>query len=464
VSTPISRARGAYWAGRRARAQALIGYGFVLLLIATARLLTLDLHDSLTATPDERFAIAGLVLTNWSWMFAAGAAAWLWVAMTEQRAPSVWKGLGAPLAAVLGLGVLAVAAHLTRSEPAALGVYWGAAGLLATWAGARSSRIVWTVCAGLLLLGATAAAAYSATQMLERFGPGAPILGLRLTWWSAAALAIAGAWFAYALLIPPAIRRTSLVANDGERGLDLSVITLPGAVCLLGAAWHPEAFRPALALVWLALSTALFLAHRLAARLRLDAVGALAALAPIGAWYFAYVQTGWTGARAPALLHPGLGLALLIAGVLIAMGATLLRRTRTNINDPRHAIGGLACVAGAALTFLATSLEAGRIAEMLFPNDPTSRAGVLSIWWGLFGVGLVALGFLQRIPATRYVGLALVATAVGKALLFDLANVSAGWRVASFVGLGLLMLAVGVGYLKVAGGGGRRDLTPPREG
>ena len=40
--------------------------------------------------------------------------------------------------------------------------------------------------------------------------------------------------------------------------------------------------------------------------------------------------------------------------------------------------------------------------------------------------------------------------ATAKAAVFDLASVPQVWRVASFVGLGLLMLGVAVGYAKVA--------------
>ena len=48
----------------------------------------------------------------------------------------------------------------------------------------------------------------------------------------------------------------------------------------------------------------------------------------------------------------------------------------------------------------------------------------------------------------RYAGLGLLAIAALKAVLFDLASVSAVWRAMSFLILGLLMLGVGVGYAR----------------
>ncbi len=62
----------------------------------------------------------------------------------------------------------------------------------------------------------------------------------------------------------------------------------------------------------------------------------------------------------------------------------------------------------------------------------------------------IVLGFWRRVPEIRYVGLTLLAIAAGKAVVYDLAEAPQAWRVASFVGLGVLMLMVAVGYSKVS--------------
>src|SRR5262249_38281677 len=57
-------------------------------------------------------------------------------------------------------------------------------------------------------------------------------------------------------------------------------------------------------------------------------------------------------------------------------------------------------------------------------------------------VGLAALvaGLVKDLRALRLAGLALLATAVGKVFLFDLASLTSVYRVASFIALGLLLL------------------------
>ncbi|MEO1130403.1 MAG: DUF2339 domain-containing protein [Planctomycetota bacterium] len=436
----------AYWTGRRTSAPAMTGYGFVLLLIATGRLLTIDMLSALVTPVNDRLVFAGLELTHSTWMFVVGGAVWMWIALCEQRRQSVWREHGAPLAAMLGLVVLAAAPHLTGSEPVALGVYWAIIGIAAAWSGARSSRLVWTLCATVLLMAATAGAGLSAATMLDRFGEGAALLGLRLTWWSLGAVGIAVAWFVLAHFVSRGWRRHS----ERVYALESTVVATLGMACLLGSLWHPNVSHVALTLAWTALSVGVFLGHALLPRLRLDAVAALAMLASIGAWFFAFVEPDWMAIQAPAALHPGLGAAALITAVMSVQGVVLLRRDPRSKDDGSRGIGCFACCVAGMLLFTATSLEAGRVAAMVFPADPTSRAGALSIWWGVFGVGLLTLGFWRRLAWVRYAALGLIAAAAGKALLFDLASVSPGWRVASFVGLGLLMLGVGVGYLRIA--------------
>jgi uncharacterized membrane protein len=93
-------------------------------------------------------------------------------------------------------------------------------------------------------------------------------------------------------------------------------------------------------------------------------------------------------------------------------------------------------------------------------TDDTARQAAVSIWWGLFGLGLVILGFLRQYPVSRRMGLALLALAVAKALLLDLAHVALEGRVASFLGLGLLMLGVAGLYNRISARAAGRAAEP----
>ncbi len=111
------------------------------------------------------------------------------------------------------------------------------------------------------------------------------------------------------------------------------------------------------------------------------------------------------------------------------------------------------------VVLVATSQEVAKIASETFTAESGQRAAV-SIWWGVFAIGLLILGFLRDAPWLRYAGLSLLALAAGKAVLYDLASVSAVWRAASFLILGMLMLGVGLIYAKAMS---KRHPTEERE-
>jgi uncharacterized membrane protein len=65
---------------------------------------------------------------------------------------------------------------------------------------------------------------------------------------------------------------------------------------------------------------------------------------------------------------------------------------------------------------------------------------ILSALWSLLGLGLLWAGLRRNLRPLRLAGFALLAIAVGKVFLYDLANLEQGYRVLSFVVLGLFLL------------------------
>ena len=63
---------------------------------------------------------------------------------------------------------------------------------------------------------------------------------------------------------------------------------------------------------------------------------------------------------------------------------------------------------------------------------------------------LVVIGFRTWIAGSRYFGLALLAIALGKVVLFDLQGAGRGYRILSFLGLGALLLMTSVVYGKLS--------------
>lgn len=64
----------------------------------------------------------------------------------------------------------------------------------------------------------------------------------------------------------------------------------------------------------------------------------------------------------------------------------------------------------------------------------------------VYGAALLVVGFARRSAFTRWQALVLLALAIGKVFLFDINQLSQGYRIVSFLGLGALLLTVSYAY------------------
>ncbi len=71
-----------------------------------------------------------------------------------------------------------------------------------------------------------------------------------------------------------------------------------------------------------------------------------------------------------------------------------------------------------------------------------------SAFFMLFGVVLLALGFSRHSAFLRWQALVLLAFSIGKVFLVDVSELSQGYRILSFLGLGCLLLGVSYAYQK----------------
>jgi uncharacterized membrane protein len=88
--------------------------------------------------------------------------------------------------------------------------------------------------------------------------------------------------------------------------------------------------------------------------------------------------------------------------------------------------------------------------DRLFAGDWMAVQAALSVYWAIYGVGLVIIGFARRAAAARYAGLTLLTITVGKVLLIDLSTVGQAWRVASFLISGLLLVGTSLLYTRLS--------------
>lgn len=436
-------------AGRWLGAKGLVTYGTVVLILATARLVLLSAFASLTT---GGHAFLGLYLTRWSALAAAGGLAWGGAGLLLRPSRDADDISHARFACMLACGLTLPFLGLIhiQSDPESL---IGAAAVLgvlyACVARAGVSRSLGLLGAAVMTLATVLLIVRFRFVQTDRVGAPAEILttigGIAVSGWTLAALLASGAWAALAALYP------------GRKGHDddtAVAVTLSAAslLTLLCSLLHEHTYASSLCVAWLLIALGAGALHGVVPRLLLSVQSLLVVGAATLAWFAAYpagvgsgASNAWFDVRAPIGLHPGLWVA-----VAIASGALALRwRFRRAVPDASAhllpAVGPFAAV----LMLVATSFEAARCGGVI-SDDPAARHAAVSLWWGLYAVGLLAWGFGRAIAASRYAGLLLLCAAAAKAVLIDLAAAPAGWRIVIFVGLGLLMLGVAIVYSRLA--------------
>jgi|GEM_PF-4975119 len=146
----------------------------------------------------------------------------------------------------------------------------------------------------------------------------------------------------------------------------------------------------------------------------------------------------------------------LSALVLIASAAAFLCMLPRLAKTPksRSDLGIALRLVIAVIALVDLSIEISRAFDQTVStllNDPRlAKQVALSIFWACFAVASVGVGFHLREASLRYFGLILLAVTLLKVVTVDLSGVSQGYRILSFIGVGLLMLGTSVLYGKVS--------------
>lgn len=128
-----------------------------------------------------------------------------------------------------------------------------------------------------------------------------------------------------------------------------------------------------------------------------------------------------------------------VPAVLFALATAELRKRESRRLAPALAI--LTVVVAFALL----SLEVRQAFQGSVLNGPTTS--IVERWsysaaWTLFGAALLVLGVTRKGKMLRYASLAVMLLVIAKVFLYDMANLSDLWRVFSFLGLGVSLLAL----------------------
>jgi uncharacterized membrane protein len=141
----------------------------------------------------------------------------------------------------------------------------------------------------------------------------------------------------------------------------------------------------------------------------------------------------------------------LVAGVL-GVTARLYHRHRVVLDRiERPLVTGLAVAAPAVLLFrLSVESMAAFHAREVVANAPGSlrltSLLTLSFIWALFAALLVAAGFAGKYRPLRILGFVILGALLLKVFLVDTQTLDRGYRIASFLGVGGLLLVISIFY------------------
>jgi uncharacterized membrane protein len=147
------------------------------------------------------------------------------------------------------------------------------------------------------------------------------------------------------------------------------------------------------------------------------------------------------------------------AGVVVGIGAWLPRwiakSPAIEASPIRIAFDKMAVLSLVALLLFVGTLEVDRAFSTAALRQTLHDAALaeqvaLSIFWSVFAVTMLAAGFWKRDAALRYIGLGLLAITLLKVVVLDLSHVRYGYRVLSFLGLGMVLLITSVMYGKIS--------------
>jgi uncharacterized membrane protein len=137
----------------------------------------------------------------------------------------------------------------------------------------------------------------------------------------------------------------------------------------------------------------------------------------------------------------------LVAAGAAALAAVLPRERRREAEALRGVAAGIAVYLGSVLVVDLAGARAGATTQ-------TSQLA-LSAFWAALGFGSLVAGLVRDARPLRLAGFALLGLAVVKVFLVDLRALESVWRVASFLALGLLLLAGAFAYQRARSGIGR---------
>jgi len=156
--------------------------------------------------------------------------------------------------------------------------------------------------------------------------------------------------------------------------------------------------------------------------------------------------------QASRRLHDGSLLSGMAIAFALAVAAWRTYSRADSLSRTEKRLTNVFVVSAAALTWALITLETGvRIrAQAEEGLDPAKARLIgrltLSLVWAAYGAALLAFGFLRSFRPVRLVGVVVLVALIGKVFLIDIQDLERGYRIASFLVLGVVLLSVSIAY------------------
>ncbi len=230
-----------------------------------------------------------------------------------------------------------------------------------------------------------------------------------------------------------------------EAGISLPFFNHSLATALIGvaafgaAAWLAEQARSPASKLESAWSQYAF-----ASLVAIDAIAVLLSLREI-------VTSRYGSQSHPAFSNADFGMALVGIGILGAV-AWVARRLMPVDETAllRAQLSGGSVIAINLIAILAGVREIGALwpVSVAAPELELQRALAVSAFLMVYGAILLAVGFWRRSAFIRWQALVLLVFTIGKTFLYDMRNLSQGYRFVSFLALGALLMTISFAYQK----------------
>lgn len=424
---------------RRIRFRAAGVFGLALIGVAVARLLSYDFVLHLTGDLGTLYRIEALTLTEWSAQI---------VLICTICAMAAWRSRSSPERSVcadacLWLGAL-VPLHQDTS-PSLIGAFAMMVAVMGAWIGVlrpvRSLRVnAYALCGvGMFVL------------VLAQFGFDSELAMTPEIVWGWVSVAVI-CWIGLAAL--PRIAYESRVIFTG---------LAMGSGLLAFGSLHDAYGAPEMVLAWAGLLVATTIVGRRFFRWEVSMLSGWGAMVVVVAWLLDRLDTGRSALEGTPFLHLAFASSLVTVILLCVIARRLPAEPIAEDAAPstkylRDRLRRILLATAWILLLVTTSIEAERVARSLF-SEGAVRGAAVSIWWSVFAVCSIVLGFRYAV-LLRWSGLALLALVAVKVLAFDTVVLSPVARVVAFITVGLVIIGAGVIYALLSGRAARKNDGP----